>query len=104
MNTALPAISGTAERRRDADRRATARGTGTAPITYAYQWRRCDSDGANCADIAGATGSTYDLVAADVGHAMRVRVTATNAAGSVTADSRPTARSRRPRRPTRRRR
>ena len=33
--------------------------TGTTPITYTYQWQRCDAAGANCADIAGATGSTY---------------------------------------------
>ena len=26
-------------------------------MTYAYQWQRCDADGANCADIAGATAS-----------------------------------------------
>src|SRR3954449_38962 len=26
--------------------------------TYTYQWRRCDSAGAGCVDIAGATGST----------------------------------------------
>ena len=25
--------------------------TGTSPISYSYQWQRCDSDGANCTDI-----------------------------------------------------
>ena len=34
---------------------------------YTYQWRRCDASGANCADIAGATGATYALGTADVG-------------------------------------
>ena len=29
--------------------------TGTEPFTYTYQWRRCDADGSNCVDIAGAT-------------------------------------------------
>ena len=47
--------------------------TGTAPFDFTYQWQRCDADGANCADIAGATGATYDLTAADVGHAIRGR-------------------------------
>ena len=33
-----------------------------------YQWQRCDADGADCTDIAGATGSTYDARRrADVG-------------------------------------
>ena len=31
--------------------------SGTAPIAYAYQWRRCDGAGAGCVDIVGATGS-----------------------------------------------
>ena len=33
--------------------------TGTPQIAYAYQWQRCDANGANCADIAGATSRTY---------------------------------------------
>src|SRR5207247_10464313 len=64
-------------------------GTGTAPINPTYQWRRCDSDGTNCADLAGATNATHDLVSADVSHALRVVVTATNVAGSDSATSAP---------------
>jgi hypothetical protein len=60
-------------------------------MTYAYQWRRCDSSGATCASISGATGQSYTLGAGDVGSTMRVRVTATNAAGTSSADSAPTA-------------
>lgn len=37
-----------------------------------YQWRRCNSSGASCVDIGGATASTYDLVTADVGSRIRV--------------------------------
>jgi hypothetical protein len=48
------------------------------PATYAYQWNRCDSSGANCARIAGATGSTYTPGNGDVGS----RLTVTVAAGS----------------------
>ena len=54
--------------------------TGTG-LTFAYQWRRCDTAGAQCADISGATATTYALVAADSGRTVRVEVTAKNATG-----------------------
>lgn len=65
---------------------------GTAPITFAYQWVRCGSgggasDGSNCQFVSGATGSSYKLGSADVGFRMRVRVTASNSAGSLTIAS-----------------
>jgi hypothetical protein len=60
---------------------------GTAPITYAAVWVRCDEKGATCASIAGATSDRYTLTAADIGSTVRFRVTATNASGSNTADS-----------------
>jgi hypothetical protein len=70
--------------------------TGDQPITFAYQWVRCGadggkSDGSNCTTISGATGTTYVLTSAEVGSRIRVRVTATNASGSQTAASNPTA-------------
>src|SRR4026209_1834598 len=93
-NTAEPAISGRAEQ---GVRLSASRGTwtGTAPISYAYQWVRCGADGGqpdggNCAIVSGATGNRYRLTSADVGSRMRVRVTATNADGSRTATSNPT--------------
>ncbi len=52
-----------------------------APLTYGYQWLSCDAAGAGCAPIAGATASAYTPVAEDVGHALRVALTATNAGG-----------------------
>jgi subtilisin family serine protease len=61
--------------------------SGTAPITYAYQWRHCDSAGAACVDVAGATGSTYALGSSDVGFTLRASVAAANAYGSATATS-----------------
>jgi hypothetical protein len=64
--------------------------TGTG-ITFTYQWRRCDTAGANCADISGATATTYTLVAADAGHTVRVEVTAKNATGQTTLASAQTA-------------
>ena len=56
--------------------------------------------GANCADIAGATGSTYTLSAADVGATIRVVVTATNAAGTRPRDLGADRQSSPPRRPS----
>jgi hypothetical protein len=41
-------------------------------VATTFQWRRCDSAGANCSDISGATSSTYPLTSADSGHALRV--------------------------------
>ena len=64
--------------------------TGTG-LTFAYQWRRCDTAGAQCADISGATATTYTLVAADSGHTIRVEVTAKNATGETTVPSAQTA-------------
>jgi fibronectin type 3 domain-containing protein len=65
--------------------------SGTQPINYADQWRRCDQSGANCGDINGATAQTYALVAADLGKTIRFQVTASNGAGSSTATSNRTA-------------
>jgi hypothetical protein len=53
-----------------------------SPTSYTYQWQRCDDAGNSCAAIAGATGQTYLLVDADVGHDLRVQETASNAGGS----------------------
>jgi hypothetical protein len=60
---------------------------GTAPIAYAYQWSRCDGSGSACADVPGATGAAYPIGAADLGRTLRVRVSATNAAGTTAAIS-----------------
>jgi len=89
-NTALPTVSGNAQVGQILSATAGT-WTGTAPITYAYQWRRCDSAGANCANIGGATASTYTLAAGDQGSTIRIQVTATNTGGSVSASSGATA-------------
>ena len=88
-NTSPPTISGSAV---VGQTLAAGHGTWTnSPTSYSYQWRRCDSAGVSCATITGATAKTYTLVAADAGHRIRVRVTATNADGSGSAISAPTA-------------
>ena len=55
---------------------------------YSYQWLRCS--GQSCTAIAGATGTTYGPVAADVGDALVFSETGTNAGGSGHAQSKKT--------------
>lgn len=57
-------------------------GIWSTSATLTYQWVRCDPHFKECTNIAGATGATYTVVAADVGHVLEAGVTATNAAGS----------------------
>ncbi len=59
--------------------------TGVPAPTYTYAWYRCTSSGsasgalpAGCTAIDLATSASYDVVNADVGAYLRVRVTATN--------------------------
>jgi hypothetical protein len=65
--------------------------TGTQPISYAFAWQRCNTNGASCAAISGATAKTYLLTKADAGATLRVQVTATDSTGSTSATSVPTA-------------
>jgi hypothetical protein len=80
-NTARPTLSGSA---RAGQMLTSSNGTwsGSAPFTFAYQWRRCDTDGNNCATIPGATSQSYTLTGADIGSRVYALVTATNGAGS----------------------
>jgi len=87
-NTSLPSISGSA---RDGSLLTASHGSWNgSPTGYAYQWLRCDSQGGSCASIGGATSQTYTVQTADVSNRLRVQVTATNASGSGSAQSRPT--------------
>jgi hypothetical protein len=60
---------------------------GDAPITYSYQWLRCDSAGNACNAVAGRTKSEYTPVDADVGRTLRLKVVAKNSRGSADAFS-----------------
>jgi hypothetical protein len=90
QNNGVPTISGTAQE--GVTLQATnGTWTGTQPISYAYQWRRCDTAGQNCNSIGAPSTSSYTLVTADVGSTIRVAVTASNSVGSATAVSAATA-------------
>ncbi len=64
--------------------------TGTAPISYGFQWLRCDTSGASCSAIIGETATTYLLKGVDLGTTLRVVVTGSNAEGTNTATTVPT--------------
>ncbi len=88
-NTTPPAVTGTTSQGQTL---STDHGTWTgSPTAYSYQWRQCDSIGNNCANISGATTSSYTLASGDVSHTIRSAVTATNASGTTTATSNATA-------------
>jgi hypothetical protein len=85
VNTVLPVISGAAQ---VGSVLSTTTGTWTNnPSNYTYQWRRCNSSGASCSNISGATLSVYVLTSLDEGQTIRVVVTATNTGGSTAATS-----------------
>ncbi len=66
--------------------------SGTGPFNYTYRWLRCPASGSGgngegCTAISDATFRRYTVRQADVGHRLRVRVTAANSEGSATATS-----------------
>jgi len=84
-NTASPTISGTAK---SGEKLTASTGSwSNSPTSFAYQWQRCASDGRSCGDITSATSQSYTVATGDVGHALRVVVTATNADGHSSATS-----------------
>ncbi len=88
-NTAAPTVSGSAI---EGQTLSAANGTWSGdPTSYGYQWEDCDSAGASCSDIDGARSASYQLAASDVGHTVRITVTASNAGGSTSATSAATA-------------
>ncbi len=58
---------------------------GSGTITYAYQWYRCDRNGAHCSSVHGATKGSYTLVASDVGKTIGLTVRATDSTGTTPA-------------------
>ena len=80
--TGLPTISGTAQVGETLTVGITgiADADGLSGETFTYQW--VSSDGTTDTDIEKATGSTYKLVDADQGKAIKVRVTFTDDGGN----------------------
>ena len=76
--TGAPTISGTpqVEQTLTADTSGISDANGLNNVSYQYQWLRDD------ADIAGQTNSTYELVSADEGKTIKVRVTFNDDAGN----------------------
>ena len=76
--TGVSTITGTAQvgETLTAETKDIADSDGLTSATFAYQWLADDTD------IAGATGSTYTLVAADAGKAIKVQVSFTDDAGN----------------------
>jgi hypothetical protein len=64
-----------------------------APLSFGYQWIRCDPAGSTCSNLPGAVGPDYRVLAPDRGATLRVVVTARNSRPrSATAVSAPTLR------------
>ena len=88
-NTSVPSISGNL---REGETLTANPGVweGTQPISFGYQWQRCDANGGNCSNISGATNRTYVVASSDVNRSVRVIVAARNPGGSRSAASAPT--------------
>jgi hypothetical protein len=89
-NKSLPAIRGGAQEGSvlNAD---SGRWNSRSAVAYSYQWRRCLADGTGCIDVPRATDRIYAARSDDVGHTLRVVVTASNKDGRSSATSPATA-------------
>lgn len=83
-----PAISGNAK---DGQQLTSDNGSWTnSPDNFDFQWERCDSGGGSCNNV-GSNSKKYTLTSSDVGHRMRVKVTAhAGADTSLPSESDPT--------------
>ena len=88
QSTALPTLSGVPL---VGERMAVSRGSwsGQAPDVYSFQWEDCNAQGEECEAIQGANNQNYTPRESDLGHTLRVTVTATGPQGSALAQSAP---------------
>jgi hypothetical protein len=87
-----PRISGVA---RVGKRLSGGHGSWAYSPSFTRQWQRCNAHGGICLPIPDATNSSYKLTTRDAGHRLRLKVKATNAAGTSTVTSPASARVRR---------
>jgi hypothetical protein len=89
VSSTPPTVAGTAT---EGQTLSATTGTWTgSPTSYRYQWQDCEAPAGNCSNVSGATAATHKLGSGDIGHKVRVVVTASNAGGSSSASSVPTA-------------
>jgi hypothetical protein len=87
--TANPQVSGSAI---VGEELTATNGSWTGGATsFTFQWQRCDTVGGSCSDVTDATARRYGVRTADLGHRLRVVVTAKNASSSSSASSDATA-------------
>ena len=89
VNTTPPVVSGS-----PVEGQTLSASTGVVvrqPTSFTYQWEDCNTSGEACANITVRRVITYKLTSADVGHTLRVVVTATNSGGPAKATSAATA-------------
>ena len=84
VHTAAPVVTGNAAAREQLTG-TPGLWTGVGSIGYAYQWYRCDAQGAHCSSIHGATKTTYRLVPKDVDETIGFTVRATDSIGPASA-------------------
>jgi hypothetical protein len=89
LNVSPPKITGSA-REKASLTAAPGAWTGTRPIRFSYEWRRCNRNNGVCTAVPGATSPTITLGAGDVDSRLAVVVKARNLARSRSAVSAPT--------------
>lgn len=53
-----------------------------SPTSYTYQWQTCSTNQTSCANISGATASTFSPTSTQAGDTLRVALVAHNASGA----------------------
>jgi uncharacterized repeat protein (TIGR02543 family) len=84
-NTVSPVISGTVAATRTLNVTDGTWTTGGASITYSYQWQSSANSSNGWSDIGSATANSFTPDSSHVGKYLRAVISATNAAGVVTA-------------------
>jgi streptogramin lyase len=85
VSSSPPTLSGSAVE--GAVLSASTGGWSNGPSSFAYEWQVCNAAGAECTDVEGQAASQIALSPTDVSHTLRTIVTASNAAGAVSAAS-----------------